>query len=70
MGQLGNVGYGLYKVSSDKLLVLHARGSELIFLTDTHTDVLDKMLESAVEEDKFWDHKINMAWGELEDDDC
>ena len=58
MGQLGNVGYGIFTVK-DKLCVIHPRGLQVIKKESTHESLLDSMIEKAIDTDDFIDYKIN-----------
>lgn len=58
MGQLGNVGYGVFRLN-DKLCVIHPKGIQVIKKESTHESLLDNMVEEAIDTDDFIDYKIN-----------
>jgi hypothetical protein len=64
MGQLGYIGYGVYRINDKALLVFNPRGPQIFHLKSSLENIFDHMVEGLEEEDCYLDYKINTNWND------
>ena len=66
MGQLGNLGYGVYNIDG-LVFVVHPTGCKIYRKRNAEDSLLEEVLEQAEEEDCYMDYKLNRSFYEGND---